>query len=176
MTVLLCQSEIQLTFLDIGTGHLDGDRVAQLELMMMAAADKTVVALIKLVVVIVEIVHGHHALTVVLVNLTIDALRLDATDVRRIDIADLVGHELHHLVLDGVALGIGGYLLHVAGVLAQLLVMVLVGTAPSLLVTGEQPVDHRVGIAADGAGEMGIVVEGQTIVADIVNTVLTWRR
>ena len=80
---------------------------------MMATAYQTVVALVEVIVVIVQVAHGHHTLAVVLVYLTVDAVRLDARDVGVVLVAYLVLHELHHLVLDAVALGLLGHLLHV---------------------------------------------------------------
>ena len=80
---------------------------------MMATAYQTVVALVEVIVVIVQVAHGHHTLAVVLVYLTVDAVRLDARDVGVVLVAYLILHELHHLVLDRVALSLLGHLLHV---------------------------------------------------------------
>ena len=118
--------------------------------MMETASHETVVALIEVVVVIIQIAHGYHTLAVVFVNLTIDAIALDAADMSIIDLSHLVGHKLHHLVFDGVALRILGHLLHIAAMLAKFLIVVFVGRATSVLVFGEKTMDHRVGIAADG--------------------------
>ena len=89
-----------------------------------------------------------------------------------VGVADLVGHELHHLVLDGIALGILRYLFHVAAVLAVLLVLLLIGRAGPVLVFRQQTVYHHIRITADGRGEVGVVVEGQSIMSDIMHTVL----
>ena len=168
---LVCQCEVQLAFLYVGPCHLYVDGVAQLVFVVVSAAYEAVVALVAVVVVVIEVVHGHESLAVVLVDFAVDAIRLNAADVRLVDVAYLVGHEFHHLVFDGVALGVGSGLLHIARVLAQFLVMLLVGAAPALLVTGEQAVNHRVGVAADGTGEVGVVVEGQSVVPDVVHAV-----
>ena len=86
----ISKSKVELTLLDIGTGHLDGDRVAQLELMMMAAADKTVVALVKLVVVVVKFAHRNHALALVLVTFNIESPLGNAADCS----VELLSHSL----------------------------------------------------------------------------------
>ena len=138
---------------------------------MAPATHQTVVALVKFVVVVVEVVHGHHALAVVLVNLAVDTVRLDAADVGIILQPYLVGHKLHHLHLDALALGIHGQLLHVAGVLAEFLIAVFVGTAATFLIAGEQTVHHGVGITPYGAGKVGVIVESQSVVAYVVHTV-----
>ena len=139
---------------------------------MMTAPHQTEVALIKLVIVIIQIVHRDHTLTVVLIDLGIDTIRGDAADMRIELLTDLISHELHHLIFDAVALCLLCYLLHLAAVLAEFLVMITVGRAPTILITGEQTVHHRIGITADRTGEMGVVVEGQSVVTDIKHAVL----
>ena len=138
----------------------------------MASAHQTVVALVEVVVVIVEVVHRYHAFTVVLVNLAVDAIRLDAGDVGVVLVAYLVGHELHHLVLDAVALSLLGGLFHVGAVLAEFFVLLLICRASAIQVFRQQTVHHRVGIAADGRREVRIVLECQTVVTDVVRRVL----
>ena len=86
-------------------------------------------------------------------------------------LAQVVAHKFHHLVLDGVALGVLRHQFHVRAVLAELLVVLGVGRAAALGVAGEQAVDHGVGIAADGTGEVGVVVERQTEVAYVLGSV-----
>ena len=108
----------------------------------------------------------------VLVNLRIDAEALDAGDVCIVAFTDVIAHELHHLVLDGIAFRILCNEFHVRAMLAQLLIMLLVGRPSALLITGYQAVDHRVGIAADRRGEVGVIVKGQPEVSDVVRGVL----
>ena len=93
---------------------------------MAVAADETVVLLVEVVVVATEVAHHDHSLTVVLVDLAVDAVGGDAGDVGIVDIADFIAHKFYHLVLDGVALGVLGYLLHVGGVLAELFVLLTI--------------------------------------------------
>ena len=95
--------------------------------MMMATPTQQEVLLVELIVVVVEVTHRYHALTVVLVDLSIDAIARYATDVGIVGLADLVTHKLHHLVLDRVTLCVLCHLFHVGAVLAQILVMLLVG-------------------------------------------------
>ena len=94
---------------------------------MVATAAQQEVLLVELIVIVVEVAHRYHALTVVLVDLSIDAIARYATDVGIVGLTDLVTHKLHHLVLDRVALRVLRHLLHVGAVLAQILVMLLVG-------------------------------------------------
>ena len=56
--------------------------------------------------------------------------------------------------------------------LTQFLILLLVGTAGTVLILGQQPVYHGVGIAADRRREVGIVVKGQSVVADVVGRIL----
>ena len=132
--LFLSQCEIELALLNVGTCHLDFYRVAQLIFVVMTAANETIVALIEVVVVVVQVVHGHHAFAVVLVYLAVNAVRRYAADVGRLFVAYLVGHKLHHLIFYRVALGVLCYLLHVARVFAQLLIILLVGTASTVLI------------------------------------------
>ena len=71
-----------------------------------------------------------------LVYLGINAIRLDSTDMSIIGITYLVGHKLYHLILYRVALSILAYLLHIAAVLAELLVLFLISRAGSILILG----------------------------------------
>ena len=86
-------------------------------------------------------------------------------------LSQALAHELHLLVLDAGALGLLGHLLHVGALVAEGLVLVLIGAASALGIAGEEAVNHEVGIAADGAGEVGVVVESQSVVADVVGAV-----
>ena len=114
---------------------------------------------------------GDHAFAVILIDFSVDAIAGDARDMGIELLAYLVAHEFHHLILDALALCLLCNLLHVAGVFAEFLVVVAVGGASSLLIAREEAVHHRVGIAAYRRGEMGVVVEGQSVVTDIVSGV-----
>ena len=131
-----------------------------------------VVLLVEVVVVVTQVANRYHSFTVGLVNLGIDTVRLDAADMCIVGITNLVGHKLYHLVLDRVALSIHGYLLHVAAVLAELLVLILVGRTGTILILGKQTVNHHVGITTDGRSEVRVVVECKSIVTDIVYAIL----
>ena len=54
---------------------------------------------------------------------------------------------------------------------AQFFVLVGLGGAPSGFVAGKEAVHHQVGITADGRGEMGVIVERQAVVPDVVDRV-----
>ena len=79
---------------------------------------------------------------------------------------------LYLLVLHAGAFGAGGQLLHGAGVFAQGFVLLLADRAALIVeVLREQAVHHHVGVAADRRSEVRVVVEGQTVVADVVHGV-----
>ena len=108
----------------------------------------------------------------VLVNLGVDAIAGDARDVCVKLLTYELTHILHHLVFYGVALSIGGNLLHVRGVLTQFLIVVLVGRACALGVACKQTVHHGVGIAAYRRCEVSVVVKGQSEVSYVMCRVL----
>ena len=83
----------------------------------------------------------------------------------------MVLHEFHFLVLDAGALGKCSCLLHAAGVLAQFLVCALHHTSSTFGIARQEAVNHKVGIAAYGRGEMCIIVEAQPVVTDILRAV-----
>ena len=109
----------------------------------------------------------------VLVNLAVDAVRLDAGDMGVVHVAYALRHKLHSLILYGVALSVGSNLLHLARVFAQFLVMLLVGRTSALLITRQQTVNHRVRIAADRRCEVRVIVERQTEVTRVVDGVFS---
>ena len=86
-------------------------------------------------------------------------------------LSDLVLHELDELVLDAGALRFGGEDLALGGVDALLLVVVLLLALLAGEVQGQQAVDHQVRVAADRGGEMGVELEGEAVVADVVGRV-----
>lgn len=133
---LFGDDEVELLLLDVGLGHFDANGVSKLIGVVMASAYETVVFFVEIVVVVIKVMERHHALTVVLVNLAVDSVALDAADVGVEDLSQLVGHELHHLIFYGVALGVLGNLLHLAAVLTEFLIVVLVGRAAALLIAG----------------------------------------
>ena len=139
---------------------------------MVSTANETIILLIKVVIVVIQIVHGYHSLAMILVDFAIDTIALDATDVRIKLFTDMLTHEFHHLVLDGVTLGIGCHLLHVRTMLAQTLVIVLVGAAATLCISCQQAVNHHVWITPDGRREVCVIVESQAKVSYIINGVL----
>ena len=64
------------------------------------------------------------------------------------------------LVFDGLAFHVFGLLFHFAGMDAHVLVVFLVSRALTLNeIPFNQAMHHQVGIAADGGGEVGVVVE-----------------
>ena len=137
----------------------------------MASSHELVVALVELVVVTIEVVHAHHAFAVVLVDLAIKSIGLNARDVSVELQAYLVSHELHHLIFYRLTLSVLSRLLHCTRMFAQLLVVVLVHRASTLLIAGEQSVYHGVGVTAYRRCEVSVVVESQTIVPNVVSRI-----
>src|SRR5574344_2403261 len=140
------QCEVQLTFFQIGSRHLDADGISQLVSVVMAAANQLIMCLVKFVIVALQVAYGYHAFAVVLVYLHVDAIRLYAGDMSVETLSQFVAHELHHLVLDGLPFSILCRLLHIAGMFAKFLEVVLVGRAAASLITSQQTVHHRVGV------------------------------
>ena len=138
----------------------------------MTATYETEVLLVEVIVVVCDVSHRNHTLAMVLVDSSIDTIARDAADVCIELLAQFVAHELYHLVLDGITLGVLCYLLHVGTMLAKFLVMLLVGTSAALCILGEQAVNHRVWITTDRGGKMRVVLECQAKVTDVVNGVL----
>ena len=112
------------------------------------------------------------ALTLVLVHLHIQAKLRHSTDGSFEDFSQAVLHVFHLLVLYAGALGLCCRLFHLAAVRTQFLILVPSYTSSTLGIASQQTVNHQVGITSDGACEMGVVAEGQTIVSHILYAVL----
>ena len=156
---------------EVGAVHADAHLVAQLIAAAEAAADEAVVALVKLVVVVEERAQGNHTLTAVLRDFNVEAKLRHAADRSVKFLSEAVGHKFHLLVLDAGALGLRGQLLHGRGVFAEFFILVGVGRASAFGIAREESVDHRIGIATDGRGEVCVVLEHESVVADVVNGV-----
>ena len=140
--------------------------------MARAATPQAVVLLIELVVVVVEVADGNHAFTLVLVQLYVEAPFGHTGDNALIDLTHMLGHELHLFVLHAGSFGRSGQLLHRTAVFAEGLILLLChGMSTLVKILGEQPVHHHVGVATDRRSEVGVVVEGQTVMADVMHRV-----
>ena len=140
--------------------------------MVLATAPKAIVLLVKFVIIIVQVTQGYHAFALVFVDFHVDAIFRDAGDGAVVLLTQVVLQVFDLLVLDARALGLGSQLLHLAGMVAEVLVLRLHGAASALGIAGQKAVDHHVGIAADGRGEVGVEVESQAIVTDVDGAVL----
>ena len=87
---------------------------------------------------------------------------------------DVVTHKLHHLKLDTFPFCLCGKLFHIAGVLTLLFVIAFIAALSALFVACQQTMYHRVRVATDRTGEMGIVRERESEVSDIVNGVFSF--
>ena len=127
---------------------------------------------IELVIVVVQVAQGNHTLALVLVDFHIQAVFRNARYGAVELLSDAVLHELYLLVLDAGAFSLCSGLLHGAGVFAQFLELTFHHASATLGIAVEQSVHHQVGIAADGTGEVGVVVECQSVMTDVLGAVL----
>ena len=158
--------------MQIGALDADAHGIAQREAPARRAARHGVFGRIEVVEIVVHVAHGHQPFDVVLVDLDEDAPLGDARYVAGELLAQACLHELHHLVFDRGAFGLGGDHFAFRGVLAQRFECRLVGRLAAFEVACQQAVHHHVGIAADRRSEVGVVGEGQSVVADVVGGVV----
>ena len=157
----LGETEIDLALLHVDADHLDLDLVTEAIALVGVLADQRMAALDEPVVVVGHCRDVDHAFDEMLDQLDEQAERRDAGEVALEFIADLVGHELHLLPLQQLALRIVGAALHfrsVAGHLGQLvdpLFARLVGQQ-GMAGGAQRAVHHQIRIAADRRGEVRI--------------------
>ena len=164
---LVDEHKVELLAVEVAAGHLHLHSVAQAVAVAVAAAYEAVVFLVEVVEVVGQVAYRHQALALVVVKLHVQAPLGHARDDAGKYLAQVVGHILDLLVLDGCALGVGGQLLHGRGVLTLLLELVDAHAAAAAQIALQQAVHHHVGVAAYGRCEMGVVVKAQAVVADI---------
>ena len=82
-------------------------------------------------------------------------------------VSDLVLHELHKLVLDARALCLSGHDLTLRSMLAELVVCLLSGRRTSCKIVCQKPVHHHVRITADRRGEMCVIFECKSVMAEV---------
>ena len=124
-------------------------------------------------VVLAEVGDADHAVGVGGLLLYIYAALADARDDRIELLADPAGQELNLLHLDAVALGIGGRHLALGGVEGERVELrhLFFGNRVAASMSLDKPVDEEVRIATDGGGEVGIKVECEPEVADVIGGV-----
>ena len=137
----------------------------------MPTAYQTVVLLIEVIEIVCEVAHGNKSFTLVVVDLYIEAPFGDAGNNSGIDFAEMVVHIFHLLEFNRCAFGVGGKLFHLRRVFALLFELLDVDRTPAGHIAFKQAVHHHVGIAADGRGEVGVVVEAEAVVADVLGGV-----
>ena len=153
---------------EIGAEDTDLDGVAQMEDPAGGLAAGFVFFFVEFEPVEVDVTQRDHAFDLRGFDLHIDAPLRQAADVTFEQAADLVLHIFHHLVLDGGALGVGGDLLAHRAVFAAVFVVEFVLRGGAVHIHRQQAVDHHIGIAADGRGEVRIELESQAVVPHIV--------
>ena len=170
--VFFDEVEVYLLLDKVDFADADVDGVAELVGAAVAAADDLVVVLVEHVVVVLETADGYHALTFVSLDFGVDAPLTDAADEGGEDLPEFVGQKFGLLVFHAGAFSICGFLFHDGAVLAVVLVFVGLDRVSSLEITLQKPMHHQVGVAADGGGEVGVVGEGEAVVADILGAVV----
>ena len=138
---------------------------------MMPPSAQTEVAFVELIIIIAQVTHGNHALTMVLINLRIDAITGNSADMCGKRLAHFIGHKLYHLIFNRVAFGILCHQFHLRTMLTKLLIMLLIRAPSTLGIARKQAMNHRVGVSSNRTCEMRVIVECQTKVANIVHTV-----
>ncbi len=133
----------------------------------MLAAHETIIRLVEIIEIIGEVAHRHKTFALVLVKLDIESPFGNARNYTGKYLSETVVHVFDLLVLDGCALGIGGKLLHVGRVLALFLELLYIHASATCEIALKKAVYHHVRIAADGRSKVGVVVETETIVADV---------
>lgn len=152
----LHQLEVNLVAVEVDAGDLDGDFVAEDEVLGVFDGD-----------------HGDESFAAGGLELDKEAEIGDAGDEAGEDLAHMVfhPHSLEHL--DGVSFGLGSLLFARRAVLAFILQFF---ARQCFFFPGEdiflhEAVDHEVGIATDGRGKMGVMTESKAIMADVVSRV-----
>ena len=112
-------------------------------------AKDLVTLLVELVVVARDVAHQYHTLDNRILQLHEYAPLAQARNLTIELLANLVGHKLHHLVLDGCSLGLGSYHLALGAAHAQRFVHILVGRTLAIEVALQQTMHHHIGIASD---------------------------
>ena len=154
--LFLYQLKVDLGAVEVDAGDLDGDFVTEDEVFGMLDGG-----------------HMDESFAAGVFQLDKEAEIGDAGDEAGEDLAEMVLHP-HGLVhLDRVAFGLGSLLLTRRAVLAFLLEF-LAGQCfffPGEDILLHEAVDHEVGIAANGRGEMGVMAESQAVMADVISRV-----
>ena len=139
---------------------------------MGASAYETHVLLVIYVVVIPEVAYRHQTFAHVVLQLNIEAPFRHSAHLTFEYLAKSVLEILGLLVLDRRALGLCSQLFHVAAVLAVFLILSLYHASASIVeIAVEQTVHHRIRIAADRRGKMRVVVEGKSVVTDVLGRI-----
>ena len=149
----------------------DAQRIAKAKLLAPALADQAMALGIDAVVVVAELAKAHQTLAGGFGNLYKHAPVGDA----RNDSVKLLAQELLHVhslhVLDRRAFGVGGVLLALRTVLAELLERVGLGRRLAVERILQEAVHHHVGVAANRRRKVGVVVECESVVPHVLGAV-----
>ncbi len=174
--LVLDEAEAERALDWVGFEELDLDGVAEAEGLAGALADQGMVALVEGEKVVAEGGDGDQALGTGLVEADEEAEGGGAGDAAVEAGVELGSHEAGDQALEGAALGFHGPALAAGEVLAQARQLGLVHTLgkPVLAkdqVADEGAVDDEVAVAADGRGEMGVVLQVEAEMADVLRAV-----
>ena len=86
-------------------------------------------------------------------------------------ISDLVLHEFNEFVLDARAFSLSCNYLTLRGMLAEFLEQFLLCRHSAGKVAGKQPVNHHVRITPDRRGEMSVIFESKSVMADVLRRI-----
>src|SRR3989344_873361 len=171
--LLLGGDEVELFLHHAGGHELHPDGVPELEGLAGAAAHKAVMLLVVFEIIIPPRADVNQPIGVGLVKLDIEPAVGDTRDDGVKLLADAWGEKLNLLHLDAVALGVGGRHFALGGVEGERveLLHLLFRNRHTATMCLNESMDDEVGVAADRRGEVGVEVEGETEVADILGGV-----
>ena len=172
----LDEPEVDLPHVHVHADDLHAHLVAQAVGLLRVLAAQHVRALEEPVVVVGHRRDVDEPLDVVLDELDEEAEGRHAGDVALELVADLVGHELHLLPLQQLALGLVGAPLHLGGVPRDLrqilgLLLALLGGERRVARGAQRAVDDEIGIAADRRGEMRVARRREAEVPEVLRRV-----
>ena len=138
---------------------------------MGAPADKPIVFGIEFKEIRTDIPERHHSLDSGRLHLNVHSPVSKSGDMALELISDLVLHVFDKLVLDARAFSLSCNYLTLRGMLAEFLKKFLLCRHSAGKVAGKQPVDHHVRITPDRRGEMGVILESKSVMADVLRRI-----
>ena len=113
----------------------------------------------------------YHSLRLVFVQFYVKSPFRYSGDHSVISLSQMFAHEFYLFVFDGSTFGIGGNLLHVRTVVAEILIFCFGYASPSVHVLRYQTMYHHIRKTTDRRSKVGIIIECQTVVSDVVRRI-----